>query len=512
MNMGEYGKDNRRIAANTMVIWARMLVIIVIGLLCTRFVFQALGASDVGLYTVVGGVIAMLGFLSSAMTATTRRYINIEMGTPGGNPNKVFNICLSLHVGLALLIFVLAETLGMYYVLHWLKVAPGKLPDAIFVFQVSIVTACLNIINMPYQALMESFEKFLQTSLIDIASNVLRLVLCIVLLHYSGNGLRFYALLMCAMTFFSMALYHGYCWKKWPEIIKHRRYKDRPLYKEVMAFNAWSALGAGSSLARTHGSSLLINFFFGTIVNGAFSVAFQLENFAYMAVLRISNTAAPQITQNYGGGRSERSLDLVGKISRFSALLMTVIVFCGLVELGFVLDLWLKEVPPGALLYCSWTLVSALVRSFTGGTPVLEQATGKIKWFQLIGSTLSLLCLPIGWIFYRLGAEPVVIIYVYIGYTLVYRVIELWLLRRMIGFDVWTYLRKAYLRPLGVVLVMAAWLVLYRRFMPAEAGALLRLCGIALTFVVASAAVWGLGMFSWERQSVMSAIREKLGK
>ena len=231
--MGEYKQDNRRIAGNTMVIWGRMLAIIVIGLLCTRFMFQALGASDVGLYTVVGGIIAMLGFLSSAMTATTRRYINIEMGKPDGNPNKVFNICLSLHIGLALVIFLLAETLGMYYVLHWLKVAPGKLPDAIFVFQVSIVTACLNIVNMPYQALMESFEKFLQTSLIDIASNLLRLVLCIVLLHYNGNGLRFYALLMCAMTVCSMALYHLYCYRHWPEIIRKRRYKDKALYREI---------------------------------------------------------------------------------------------------------------------------------------------------------------------------------------------------------------------------------------------------------------------------------------
>lgn len=510
--MEGYRQDNRRIAGNTMVIWGRMLAIIVIGLLCTRFVFQALGASDVGLYSVVGGIIAMLGFLSSAMTATTRRFINIEMGTPGGNPNKVFNICLSLHVGLALLIFILAETLGMYYVLHWLKVAPGKLPDAIFVFQVSIVTACLNIINMPYQALMESFEKFLQTSLIDVASNLLRLVLCIVLLHYTGNGLRFYALLMCAMTFCSMILYHVYCHRHWKDIIRKKRYQDKALYREVLGFNTWSALGAGASLARTNGSSLLINFFFGTLVNGAFSVAFQLENFAYMAVLRISNAAAPQITQNYGGGNTDRSLDLVYKISRFSALLMTVIVFCGLVELGFVLDLWLKEVPPGALLYCQWTLVSALVRAFTGGTAVLEQATGRIKWFQILGSVMSLACLPIGWVFYRLGAAPVTILYIYIAYTVVYRIVELVLLRRMIGFRIGDYLKTAYLRPLAVVAVMVAWLLLYRAVMPADMGLAARLGGIALTFLVSCAAVFGLGMFPWERHSVSLWAREKWQK
>ena len=509
MNENGYRQDNRRIAGNTMIIWVRMLTIIVIGLLCTRFVFQALGASDAGLYSVVGGIIAMLGFLSSAMTATTRRYLNIEMGRPDGDPNKVFNICRSLHVALAAAIFLLAETAGMYYVLHWLKVAPGKLPDAVFVFQVSVVTACLNIINMPCQALMESFEKFFQTSLIDIAANVFRLVCCIVLLHWTGNGLRFYALLMCGMTFLSMLLYHLYCRRHWPEIVRRRSCRDRALYKEIFAFNTWSALGAGASLARTNGSGMILNFFFGTVVNGAFSVAFQLENFAWMSVTRLSNTAAPQITRTYGVGDWTRSLDLVGKISRFSALLMTVIVFCGLVELDFVLDLWLKEVPPGALLYCRWTLVSALVRSFTGGPAVLEQATGRIKWFQIISSTLSLACLPVGWLLYRFGAQPVAIIYVYIGYTVIYRIIELAMLRRMIGFRVGAYLREAYFGPLAVVAAMGLYLLLYRSLFPAEAAVPVRLAGIALTFLVVCALAWICGVRPSERRTLLRYCRKK---
>ena len=504
-----YRQDNRRIAGNTMIIWVRMLAIIVIGLLCTRFVFQALGNDDAGLYSVVGGLVAMLGFLSSAMTATTRRYLNIEMARPDGDPNKVFNICLSLHVALAALVFLLAETLGMYYVLHWLKVAPGKLPDAIFVFQVSVVTACLNIINMPRQALMESFERFFQTSLIDIGANVFRLAGCILLLRWTGNGLRFYALLMCAMNLLSMTLYRVYCRRRWPEIVRRRTCRDRALYKEIFAFNTWSAFGAGASLARTNGSSMIINFFFGTVVNAAFSVAFQLENFAWMAVTRLSNTAAPQITRTYEAGDRTRSLDLVAKISRYSALLMTVIVFCGLTELEAVLGLWLKSVPPGALLFCRWTLVSALVRSFTGGTSVLEQATGRIKWFQVISSSLSLACLPVGWLLYRYGAQPVAIIYVYIAYTVVYRAVELVLLHRMIGFRVGVYLRKAYLGPLAVVGILALYLFLYRRFMPADIALPLRLAGIALTFLVAAGAAWAFGVGPSERRAVLGFLKKR---
>ena len=163
--MGEYKQDNRRIAGNTMVIWGRMLAIIVIGLLCTRFVFQALGASDVGLYTVVGGIIAMLGFLSSAMTATTRRYINIEMGKPDGNPNKVFNICLSLHVGLALVIFLLAEPMIRVFMNDPAILKAGaemlrwQVSGMVFVAVVLLFTCLYQSTGKPVKALIMSLSR-----------------------------------------------------------------------------------------------------------------------------------------------------------------------------------------------------------------------------------------------------------------------------------------------------------------------------------------------------------------
>jgi len=501
--------DNTRIVRNTLIIYIRMVFIILIGILCTRYVLAALGKSDYGLYNVVGGLIAMLGFLSTAMSTTTRRFINIEMGKSDGNPNRIFNICLTVHIGLAVIILLFAETIGMFYIHHWLNVDPDKLGDAVFVFQISTISACLSIINLPYQSLMESFEKFFQTSLIDIVSNVFRLVMVIFLLGYRGNGLRLYAVIMVAMTFLSMVLYHLYCSRHWPSIIRWSPQKGRQTYREVISFNNYTALSAAAYIARTQGSTLLVNYFFGTIVNSALAVAYQLEQFSVTSVNRITNAAAPQITKNYSGGNTDRSLDLVYKTSRFMALLMTVIVFCAYVEIDFLLSLWLKDVPEGAVTFTKWTLLSALVRSFMGGTQTLEQATGKIKWFQIWNSAMSLACLPLGFVAYRLGAPVVTVIQLYIAYAIMYRLVEFSLLRRLIGFDVWRYFSNSYIKPLAVVLIMAIFLLLYNNFVPGDMSMAGHLLGIIITFVVVSVLTFLVGMYGSERRSVINLMFNK---
>ena len=404
--MPEYSTENRRIARNTVIIYVRVLLIALIGFLCTRFILEGLGVYDYGLWGVVGGTITMLGFLSTAMNTTTRRYINVEMGRPGGDTARIFNICLVVHIGLALFVLLLAETVGLYYIYHWMKVDPSRLTDVNVVFQISTISACISIVNLPYQSLVEAHEKFFQSAMVDIVANLFRLAMVICLLFWKGNRLYFYAVGMALMTFLTMLMYHVLCRRQWPETIRWRFYRGRETYREIIAFNNYTALSALAYIARGNGSKLIVNFFFGPLANSAMEPAYQLENFSVTSVNRLSNAAAPQINQNYSGGNTDRSLSLVYKMSRYSALLMSIIVFSAFVELDFALRLWLKDVPEGALLFTQWTLVSALVRSFVGGTQTLEQASGRIKWFQICNSVMSLSCLPISYFAYKAGAPP----------------------------------------------------------------------------------------------------------
>ena len=502
--MNQYHKENTRIAFNTLITYVRMLCTIIIGLVSMRLVLKALGQSDLGLYDVVGGLISLLGFISTAMSTTTRRYINIEMGKPDGDPRKIFNILMNIHIGLALIILVLAESLGMWYICNVLNIEPGRLGDAIFVFQVSTIVACAGIINIPYQALMESFEKFMISSAIDILTNLLKLGLVCLMFLYEGNQLRFYALSMSVVTFCSLFLYHGYCARKWKYIIKRGHYRDRHLFKEIVGFNNYTAMSAIAYIARTQGSKLIVNGFFGTFVNGAFTPAYNLENFSIMSITRLGAAAAPQITRNYSSGALERSIDLVCKISRFSALIMIVLVSCVFVEMDYLLELWLDKVPQGAPLLCRWTMISALVRAFAmGGTQIYEQATGKIKWFQIVNSVLSLSCLPLSVLAYILGAQPVAIIQIYVAYTLVYRLIEFYLLKRITAFPLAMFLRKSYIKPMAVLAIMAVYVFLYEGVMGADASWASHIGGVAVTFAFSCACVFFIGMYSWERKSVL---------
>lgn len=504
MSSEGFHKENTRIARNTVIIYIRMMVIIAIGLVSMRLVLKALGQSDLGLYDVVAGLISMLGFISTAMSTTTRRYINIEMGKDGGNPNKVFNILMNIHIALAVLILLLAESFGMWYIYNVLEVEPGKLADAVFVFQVSTVVACAGIINIPYQSLMEAHEKFGAAAAIDIVTNIVKLGLVCLLFVFEGNSLRFYAVSMSAVTVLTLILYHGYCAAKWKEIIRRNKYSDKALYREILGFNNYTAMSAIAYIARTQGSKLIVNGFFGTFVNGAFTPAYNLENFSVMGITRLGNAASPQITQNYASNNLGRSFDLVEKISRFTALMMILLVSCLLVEMDFILELWLGNVPEGTPLLCRWTLVSALVRCFAmGGTQTLEQASGKIKWFHIINSSLSLSCLPLGALAFWLGAEPVAIIWIYIGYTFIYRIIELCLMRRLLDFPVGAYLRKSYLKPLIVCAAMAAFIAVYQALRSADASAVFRLSGVAATFVFCCFMIFFVGMYKWERKSVL---------
>lgn len=452
--------NNRLIVRNTIIIYARMIIVTIVGLYSSRFVLQALGVSDYGLYNVVGGLIAMLNFVSAAMSTTTRRFINIEMGKQCGDLNKVFNISLLLHAGFAVFILLVAETIGIWYINNLLNVEVGKESDAMFVFQISTIVACLGIINVPYQSLIEANEHFFQSAIIDILVTFIKLGVVIYLVYYNGNALRFYAIIICIVTALSFILYYAYCSRKWKNVIKLSYHKDRDLYKEILFFNNYTALGAAASIGKSQGSTLLVNFFFGTIINGAFAIAYQVESYVYMFVNKLTLASNPQVAKNISSGNVERAIMLAEKNSRYSILIMTIFFFALTPQIHYVLVLWLKDVPAEADFLCVLTMIDALVKSFTEGTNGYIQASGKIKWFQYLSVVTSLINIPLGYIAFKLGMPAYFIIISFIITSIFYRIISLYLMRRLLHFGVYSFVNKAYIRPIVVILLMTLFSIL----------------------------------------------------
>ena len=499
--------SNRRILVNTGVMYGQLIINAVIGLVTSRFILQALGASDFGLYSVVGGLIAMLNVICIAMHTTTRRFINVEMGKLNGNLNRIFNISRLIHIGFALFLFLLAETIGLFYIYNYLNVAPEKLDDAIFVFHVSTFSAALSIVNIPYQALITAYEKFVQSVAIELIGTLLKLIFVLYLIHYEGNPLRLFSIGVSGLTLISLSLNNLACYLQWHKVVAYKFYKGWKQYKEILSFNNYVALGAFSSIGRIQGTALLVNFFFGTLVNAAFAIGNTVESYCNLLVSRIGTAAAPQIAQNYADNNN-RSLFLTETINKIAIFLMLAAVVPLSMELEFILQIWLKNVPEGAALVCHLTLISALVRVITGGTSDLVQASGKIKWFQITSSIIELLSLPISYVLFRTGLPATIIIIVFIISSIVNRIVSFYLMHRILSFNVRHYAQNVYSRSFGVIIVLTG-MVLGYRMLPITT-TMGHVVGLISGFIVTVLAVYAIGLKNDERKRVFGFISSRL--
>lgn len=501
--------DNKKIAVNSVIIFLRLLTTSVIGVFISRLVLQALGASDYGLYNVVGGIVVMLNVLNTAMLSTTYRYIAFEIGKDnGGQPNKVFNTCLLIHASFALLILLVGFTIGEWYVNNYLNVESGRLADARFVFHISLFTTAVSTLLVPFQGMLVAFERFSVNAIIDVSTICLRLLLIIILLKVADNRIRCYSLINMTYSLIAGISYVLYCLKHFFSIIRFRIYKDVSLYKGMLSYASWSLFGMFANSCKMQGSVLLINFFFGTLVNAAYAVANQVEGFIKSFSLTLNSAAVPQITKNFSGGNTQRSLFIASYISKYTFILMAIVAFPVLLEMDFLLDLWLKEVPEGASVFCRLMVLGGLFDCLGEGINPLFQASGKIKGYYLAINTLLLLGLPLSLILYRIGFSEYTITVVYCVISLLISFAKIYLLKRILGFDVRIFVKTSYIRVFLVSVPLVLFYFIYKT--PSSFGS--HFLWMLLSEVFLFVDVFVLGLEGKERGIVLGIISKEISK
>lgn len=514
---------NKRIAKNTLFMYVKFFSNMVIGLYTSRLVLEILGVSDYGLFSVVGGVLAMFTFISSSLSSATTRFLNVEMGKKDGDVNQAFNINVVLHFAFAAIIFVLAETIGMWYICNKLNVEPGKMGDAIFVFQVSILTTCMGICNTPYQGMMNAHERFQFMAVFDIVNSFIRLG-CILLLSFVPQGgiqlslgaspefvegftlssLNLYAIIFSLTTVNSFVVYHYICYRDWSETVKLRFIRGWQKYKEVLVFNNWNLLSTVSNMSRSSGSDMLINFFFGTAVNGAYAISGIFRNYLTVFSFNLESASAPQIVQSYASGNLQRCFDLANKMGRFSILLFEMICFPVVIELDFLLHLWLGKVPEGALLFSYLSIAIAGVSITCGGVNNFINATGRIKWFCIEQSVIFLSCIPIGYLLFSNDFPAYSIVVCFLIADVVLRIANLLLLQYGLHYDVLRYIKEAYLRPFLIAIIMLCLLYGYNALQIDFVWG--KLLAIVCCCLLTTALIFLIGLTEDERSSVLNKI------
>lgn len=501
---------NKIILKNSLILYVRLFITSIIGLVSVRYILLALGASDYGLYSVVGGIVFLMAFLNNVMISSTYRFVAFELGT--GNMdgvNKVFNISVFIHISLALLTVILAETAGVFYINNYLNIPADKLTDALFVFRMSILAAVFSILSIPYKGLITAKEKFAVIASVEVIRSILALGAVLLLLLYAGNRLRLYASLIAIISVIPPVIYYLYSKWNYHELVKWRYQRDKAKYKEMIGFSGWILLGASANAAETKISAIIINIFFGTILNATFGIANKVNIVLKSFSQSLTKAVIPQITKSYSSGNTNRTMELVVFSSKYSFFLMLLPAMPLLLETKFVLELWLKDVPPYTTIFVQLMIVNSLIEVMNAGIPAAVQATGKIKYFQIILSAIKLLALPAAYLLLKAGYEPYMMIIAFTVSALISLVVRQILLKKLIQFNVKEFIMQAYFKMLSVLIPVTSLFFIQQMFAPGIYR-FISLSVVSVAFILIM--VYAVGISASERAYLRNYISNKLLK
>lgn len=437
-----------------MFLYFRMFLTMGVGLYTSRLVLDALGVVDYGIYGLVGGIVTMFAFLNAAMASATQRYLSFDIGRNDFvQLQKTFNATLNIHFLIAFIILVLAETIGLWFLNYKLEIPADRMTAANWVFQFSIFTFILNVIQVPYNALLIAREHMNVYAYVSILETILKLIIVLILVQADTDRLILYGILTFCVSFVIRMVYKLYCKKRFKESV-YKFFYDKTYYKELLSYSGWNLFGNIAAVARGQGSNILLNLFFGPIANAAYALTLMVQGIIGNFVSNFQMALNPQIVKNYSKGDKQASLNLMYKSAKFSFFAMFILVLPFLYNIDYVMNLWLKEVPPYTLDFIKLALIYSLVETISNPLMTGAQATGKIKWYQIIIGSFIFLSLPAIWIVLKLTNNPLDVYWVLIGNSVIALILRVLFLTKMMDLDAIKFLKEVLLKIVIVVLLV----------------------------------------------------------
>ena len=440
---------------NTIAQYARTIINVCLSLYSTRLILNALGQSDYGIYSVVAGVIAMLSFITNALVTTTQRFLSVHHGK--NDPQKIHQIfgnSMLLHLIIGGGLAILLCAMGSWIINHMLNIEAERLVAAHWVYYAAVVMLCLSFITAPIRALFIARENIVYISIVDVLDGVFKLLIAIGLTYITYDKLISYAGLMVGITLFNLLAFAAYAAYKFPEFHCPRRKEwDKELIKELSSFAGWTTYSAGCIIARNQGIAVVLNWFYGTIINSAYGIAQQVLGAVQFVSMSIINAINPQIMKAEGGNNRERMVMLSEYMSKYSFLLLALVAIPIIAEMDTLLQWWLGEVPAHTSMFCRFMLIAALCDQVSVGLTSANQAIGDIKKFTLIFYTTKLLVIIAGWICLHYGLPIVSIMWCYVIIELLTSLARLPLMKWISGIAIIPFCKHVFGR---IILPLAA--------------------------------------------------------
>ena len=501
-------ENNKRIAKNTMYLYVRMLIVMAVSLFTVRIVLNALGAEDYGIYNVVGGVVTMFGFLTSTMNSASARFFSFYLGRQDYKRlSDYFSMSFWCFAALAVTIFVIAETLGLWFVKTQLVIPVGRADAAMWVYQCAIIAFMFSIITIPYNSIIIAREKMNVYAIGGLLEVFLKLAVAYILYITPLDKLKVNSVLVCLMMCSIDMVYIIYSLKYFPESWA-RRFWDKSIFKEVFNYSGWSLFGAISGVVRSQGINILLNIFFNPVVNAARAIAYQVNSAINQFVLNFHKAVQPQIIKYYAAGEKEEFYKLLFRSSRLYFYLIFLLSLPVLLETPFILTLWLKNIPENTILFTRLVIIIAIIDSMSYPLQTSISATGHIKSFQIVTGGLLILNLPIAWFFLKMGYPPESTMYVAMGISIVAQITRIYFSHHQNGMPVQDYLKNT-LTPIAIVTVLTLPIPVYMESI-ISVGWFRFLTVTIMSFIITTFVVYSVGITRGERQMIMNLIKKRL--
>lgn len=448
-------KNTRRIARNTLLLYVRMLLLMVISLYTSRIVLNSLGIDDYGIYNVVGGVVAMFSIVSGSLSASISRYITYELGKRSKESiHRVF--CTSVNVQFILIgvVLFLMETIGVWFLNHKMIIPPQSIVAANWVFQFSIITFCFNLWSVPYNATIIAHEKMSAFAYISIFDAVAKLIIAFAITIIPKDRLIYYGLLVLIVSIIQRFLYTLYCRKNFEEC-KYEFYVDMSTTKEMFGFAGWNFIGASAVVLRDQGGNILLNLFFGPVVNAARGIAMSVNSAVYGFVSNFMVALNPQITKSYASDNHDYMFSLAFQGARLSFYILLILALPIIMTTPFLLHLWLGIVPEHASNFVRLVLIFTMSESLASPLITIMLATGNIRNYQILVGGIQLMNLPLCYLGLKLGLPPETVFVVAIFTSVLSEFARLIMLNKMVGLPIREFLDKVYFNVIAVALLSA---------------------------------------------------------
>lgn len=503
--------SNKRLAKNTITLYIRTVVVLLITLFTSRIILQSLGIEDYGTYNVIGGFVAMFSLLGGTLVSATQRFINVELGKKeDGNPNKIFCTAMGIHIGLSLVMLLAFETVGIWFLNYKMNIPAGRMFAANIVFQCSIFAFLLHIICMPYNAVIIAFERMKAFAYISLFDAIIKLIISYLLFLVASDRLIVYAVLLLVLALSEFFMYSIYCKKHFPDISDFHAVKEKDAYIRQMSFASYTFLGSVAAILSNHGVNIVLNIFGGVAINAARAISMQVLHAISKFVSDFTVALNPQIVKTYAAGELDKSMELVYRGAKFSYYLMFVFSVPIIFLTPEILKLWLGRFPDHTIIFVRLTLIYGLVTVLSKTLTTEILATGKIRSNAFIIGGLRILILPFSYLVLWMGYDAYMVYYVMIVIDSISIFTRLFILKDVTGVKMIGYIKNVLIPVMLASIISCAICYIIWEQLPSTL--LYNVLYIFTCLTVCVLVIASIGISSNERQMIASGVNKVVSK